>query len=147
VLLVSTGAHAQIAPYHPPVYELRTDARFARDDAFEAGGSVLVPAGMYVRGALTVVGGIVRRPDWTGETRVETTARFLLDPFREARYGLSFGSGIGVTNSSGSWRPYLAVLADVELRRKPGWTPALQLGLGSGWRVGIAMRNSRGTWR
>ena len=146
-LLVSARAEAQIAPYRPLVYEVRGDARLARDPAFEAGASVQIPAGISGRGVLTAAGGAVQRSGWTGESRIEATARFLLDPFREARYGLSLGTGIGVTNSDGSWRPYLAVLTDIELRRKPGWTPAVQFGLGSGWRVGLAMRNSRGSWR
>jgi hypothetical protein len=100
-----------------------------------------------MRAAFTAVGGVVGPGDWVGESRYEATARFLLDPFREARYGLSFGAGVGVTDWDGRWRPYLAVLSDLELRRRPGWTPAVQVGLGSGWRVGLALRKSRGTWR
>ncbi len=146
-LLLPAALRGQIAPRTAVAYEARLDARIARQNAFEAGASVIVPSSMYVHLGLTAVGGLVKRGDWTGESRYEATARFLLDPFREARYGLSFGAGVGITDSDGSWRPFLAVVSDLELRRRPGWTPAVQLGLGGGWRLGVALRNSRGTWR
>jgi hypothetical protein len=146
-LLAPVALEGQIAPRTAVSYEARVDARMARQHAVEAGASVIFPSSMYVHLALTVVEGGVWRGDLRAESRYEATARFLLDPFREAPYGLSLGAGVGITDSDGSWRPFLAVLSDLELRRRPGWTPAVQLGLGGGWRVGIALRNSRGTWR
>ena len=93
-------------------------------------------------------------------SRYETTARFLLDPFRESRYGLSFGAGVGMTNSDGlygrpdpfgervqRWRPFMVALADLELRRTPGLTPAIQIGIGSGIRAGLVVRSATNRWR
>ena len=149
----------------PPLARLmnegRVDARWSRSNTVELGWSLIVPAGVYVRSALTAATGFVRRDQrWMRESRYETSARFLLDPFRQARYGLSIGGGIGLTNSDGlfgdpnilgvrqqRWRPYLAAFADLELRKTAGLTPAVQVGIGSGIRAGLVIRSATNRWR
>ena len=76
--------------------------------------------------------------------RVDAIARFLLDPFREMPLGLSLGGGVSVPYASGdtATRPYLTAVVDIEGRRRGGLTPALQLGLGGGARVGLVLRTS-----
>jgi hypothetical protein len=137
------------------------NARIARSNAIELGWSLIVPISPYVRTHLTAAGGYIRRDQlWMRESRYEGTVRFLLDPFRQSRYGLSFGGGVGMTNSDGlfgppnplgirfqTWRPFLVTYADLELRKSAGLTPALQLGIGSGIRFGFLVRSATNRWR
>jgi hypothetical protein len=44
-------------------------------------------------------------------------------------------------------RPYLTVVIDVEGRMRGPVTPALQVGLGGGTRVGVVLRASKARWR
>jgi hypothetical protein len=162
LLALSARASAQSGPPLPRLMnEGRVDARISRSNSVELGWSLIIPASVYVRTALTAAGGYVRRDQrWMRESRYEATARFLLDPFRQARYGLSLGGGVGMTNSDGlftapnvvgqqsqRWRPFLAAFADVELRRSAGLTPAIQVGVGSGVRVGLVIRSATNRWR
>jgi hypothetical protein len=81
------------------------------------------------------------------DARVDLLTRFLLDPFRQSRYGLSLGGGIGLRAEPGDHvRPVLLAAVDLEgARWSNGWVPAMQLGLGGGARVGVVLR--RGTPR
>jgi hypothetical protein len=45
------------------------------------------------------------------------------------------------------WRPYLVTLVDLELRKTAGWTPAVQVGIGSGIRAGLVVRSATNRWR
>jgi hypothetical protein len=162
LITLASRASAQSGPPLPRLMnEGRVDARISRSNSVELGWSLIIPASVYVRTALTAAGGYVRRDQrWTRESRYEATARFLLDPFRQARYGLSLGGGVGMTNSDGlftapnvvgqrsqRWRPFLAAFADVELRQSAGLTPAIQVGVGSGVRVGLVIRSATNRWR
>lgn len=139
------AARAQDAPR--PGIELRADALLGTVDAYHAGAGLTVPMGYYVR--LTTVGayGVAREAaTWQRSARADVLMRFLLDPFREHRYGLSAGGGISVRYDAGlGWRPFLAVVADLELPTTHAWKPALQVGLGGGARIGLVLR--RGTAR
>jgi hypothetical protein len=44
-------------------------------------------------------------------------------------------------------RPYLTAVIDVEGRQRGRFTPALQVGLGGGTRVGVVIRSSATRWR
>jgi hypothetical protein len=151
--LVATGVSmsAPLAAQEPPISkEVRLDGLVARHAALEVGASVIVPGGVYVRTALTAATGLAWRDGTTASaTRVEVISRFLLDPFRESPYGLSVGGGLGATNAAGGphWRPYLAFLFDLELMRMGGTTPAIQLGLGGGARLGVVLRSGVDRWR
>jgi hypothetical protein len=137
------------------------NGRWSRSNAIEVGWSLIVPVSPYVRTHFTAAGGYIYRDQlWMRESRYESTVRFLLDPFRQARYGLSFGGGVGITNSDGlfgrpnqfgqrfqTWRPFLVTYADLELRKSAGLTPALQLGIGSGIRLGLVVRSATNRWR
>jgi hypothetical protein len=134
----------------PTTHEVRVDAIVARHPAIEAGGSLILPAGLYGRTTVTVAGGFVDRDSGSNAVgRIEAVSRFLLDPFREEPYGLSVGAGVGVTNfaAASKWKPYLAAVIDLELSQTSGWIPALQLGLGDGARLGIILRSGTGRWR
>lgn len=135
----------------PPIAkEWRVDGLFARRGALEGGASLVIPGGVYARTALTAATGVVWGAGASGSaTRAEVVSRFLLDPFRESPYGLSIGGGLGVTNALGGprWRPYLAFILDLELARRGGVAPAIQLGLGGGARLGVVLRTGVDRWR
>jgi hypothetical protein len=162
LVFLASAAGGQSGPPLPRLMnEGRVDARWSRHNAVELGWSLIVPTGVYVRTALTAAGGYVWRDQrWMRESRYEATGRFLLDPFRQSRYGLSIGGGAGLTNSDGlfgdpnsigvrqqRWRPYLATFLDLELRKSAGLTPALQVGFGSGFRAGVVVRSATNRWR
>jgi hypothetical protein len=162
VLLTAASSPAQSNPPLPRLMnEGMVNGRFARSNAIELGWSLIVPMSPYIRTHLTAAGGYIRRDQLSmRESRYEGSIRFLLDPFRQARYGLSFGAGAGMTNSDGlfgppnpfgerfqTWRPFLVAYTDLELRKSAGLTPALQLGIGSGIRFGLLVRSATNRWR
>jgi hypothetical protein len=130
--------------------ELRADLIVAGRAVPEAGLSLVIPAGIYARTALTGAAGATKYPSGTAVVgRAELVTRFVLDPFRESPYGLSIGGGLGATNIEDGkrWRPYLAVVLDLELERTARLMPAVQLGLGGGARIGVVLRRSSERWR
>lgn len=152
LIVALAAAHAALAcAQGPPVMkEFRLDALIANRPAAEVGAGLVLPGGVYSRTALTAATGVVWRAGAsTSATRVEVVSRFLLDPFRDSPYGLSIGGGLGVTNAAvpSRWRPYLALVVDLEGTRSGGVTPALQLGLGGGARLGVVLRSGVGRWR
>jgi hypothetical protein len=162
MVALAESASAQSGPPLPRLMnEATVNARWSRDNAVELGWGFIIPTTSYLRTTLTAAGGYVRRDQrWMRESRYEATMRFLLDPFRQSRYGLSFGGGVGMTNSDGlfgrpnilgvapqRWRPYLAAHADLELRKTAGLTPAVQVGIGSGIRAGFVVRSATNRWR
>lgn len=145
--LVAGAARAQNAPLSYP--ELRVDAIDGRGQTLQAGAGATVPAGIYVRIAFDAAAGTTWRDDAAHASgRGDVIARFSLDPFREVPLGLSLGGGVSVPVVQGDrTRPYATVAVDLEGRRRGSWTPAVQVGLGGGVRVGFAIRRSPLRWR
>ena len=140
---VPAGAHAQrqrvpIAP------EVRLDVLGGRPASVQGAVGVVIPSGSYVRiGVLAGVGTTVERDGASGAAgRVDVLARFLLDPFRQSRWGFSAGAGVSLRADPGERvRPQLLAALDVEGRRaRRGFTPSVQIGLGGGVRGGIGLR-------
>lgn len=128
-----------------PYPELRADAIVARHTATTVGAGLELPLGTYVRLALDANAGAA----WinggsTAVGRADVLSRFLLDPLREVPVGLSIGAGLSlpVQANAGPARPVLVGVIDLEGRRRGTWTPAAQIGLGGGLRVGFALRRS-----
>lgn len=141
-LLVAPAATRAQQTALRPHPELRTDAILGTVPAAQGGVGVVFPMGYYVRLTTTVAGGVSRVD---GESvaggRGDVLLRFLLDPFRESRWGLSAGGGASVRwEDRRGWRPFLAVVVDLEGPRSGGVSPAVQVGLGGGARVGLALR-------
>ena len=142
-------AAAQNSSAPGPYMEYRADAIVARGAAVEAGLGAVIPFGAYVRLAIDGAAG----PAWRDGSahaagRVDAIGRFLLDPFREIPLAVSLGGGLSVPYVQGERvRPYLAVVADIEGRPRGGFTPALQVGLGGGGRIGVVIRTSPPRWR
>jgi hypothetical protein len=137
---------AQEQPRLSAYPELRADLIAASRTAATLGGGVELPLGTYVRMGLDANGGAT----WTNGTsafigRADAIGRFLLDPFREVPVGLSLGAGLTlpIQRHAGPLRPLLVGVIDLEARRRGGWTPALQLGLGGGLRMGLVLRRSQ----
>lgn len=130
--------------------EFRADAILGAGSVFQLGAGGAIALGYYARLALIGAAGVDRAPGgYMRSERADLLMRFLLDPFRETRWGLSSGGGISLRYDAAHpvVRPYLVVLLDIEGPRRNGFSPALQIGLGGGARVGIAFRRSTGPLR
>jgi hypothetical protein len=149
VAVASRWVSAQLPP--PTSYaELRGDVVVGRGTAAQGGVGAVVPLGAYVRMSIDGAGGATWRDGGTKASgRVDVIGRFLLDPFREMPFGLSLGGGISVpvTQGDAHVRPYLTTVVDVEGRKRGPITPALQIGLGGGARLGVLLRMSPTRWR
>lgn len=134
------GAHPQL--------EGRLDLIAGGVSAVHAGAGVNIPAGYYARVGLLAGAGARVSGDAGGSARVDAIARFLFDPFFEKRWGLSAGGGVSVRYDEGAgWRPFLAVVIDVEAPTRGPVIPAVQVGVGGGVRVGVALRKRDGRRR
>lgn len=148
-LFASGAADAQQQPSRPYA-EYRADAIIARGTAAQLGGGVVLPLGIYVRLGLDVAAGATwRHGETAGSGRADAIARFLLDPFRESRLGFSVGGGVSapIGSAEPSQPPYLTAVLDLEWPRHRGTSPAVQIGIGGGTRIGIVLRRSPQQWR
>lgn len=128
--------------------EGRVDALLSDRPTTELGAGIFVPLGTYVRAG--IVGGIGTITNPLGAAgRLEVLGRFLLDPLYEHRWGPYIAGGLGERVDYGAAaRPYLVLLLGIEGPRWGRVTPALEAGVGSGVRVGFALRRSQVTgWR
>jgi len=133
-----------------PYAESRADVIIGSGTAGEVGAGVQLPLGYYVRVGLTgAVGATLRDGDALTSVRGDLIARYLLDPFRETRWAVSLGGGVSMPYVDGDahTQPYMTLVVDVEGPRTNGVSPAIQLGLGGGTRIGIVFRTSKGPWR
>ena len=125
--------------------EARLDAFVAESNALHAAAGLALDAGTYVRLAGIVGVGAADVDDRTvASGRVELIGRFLLDPFRQARWGLYGGTGVLARYEDGPGvRGYLTLLVGAELPGRRTTVTAVELGIGSGARIGVAMRRGR----
>lgn len=143
ITLLSSPASGQIAAGPRP--QLRADLIAGAQPAVQIGAGLQVPLGIYVRAGLdAAVGSRIGQvsTDSRLDGRVDLLARFLLDPFRQSRWGFSAGGGLSVRAEPGErLRPLLLVALDLEGRRSlRGVAPAVQVGLGGGLRIGAVLR-------
>jgi hypothetical protein len=150
-LLAFRGSALRAQLPAPPSYaEIRADAIVGNGTAAQAGVGGVIPLGAYVRFSVDGAAGSTWRDGGAHASgRVDAIGRFLLDPYREMPFGLSLGGGLSVPVTQGDKRarPYLTAVADIEGRRRGSVTPALQIGLGGGARLGVVLRMSPGRWR
>ena len=123
--------------------ELRVDYLGASTQAVHVGAGLSVPAGIYARFGVAAGAG----PVWDdGRTftsaRVDLTGRFMIDPFRRSRWGVSIGGGVGVRHDDDHTRAVALLLADVEGPGRRGWIPFGAIGLGGGVRVTAGVRRA-----
>lgn len=144
------GAEPDPAPARAPRrLELRAEHTAARVSRLEGSAGLVMPVGTYVRVALTGGAGVGEHGDdrFTAY-RGDAVVRFQLDPFHQAKAGVYGGAGVAWLGGAGrSGTARLTLGAGVEL---PAWgpvAPALELGLGGGTRVGVALRPASRRWR
>jgi hypothetical protein len=149
VSAAAASVEGQALPPTPISKEVRLDAVMARSAGAQVGAMVHIPAGLYMRVGLGASSGVQWRSGVAhSATRVDLLIRALFDPLRETRFGPSIGGGVSVTNGpDGRWRPYLGLAIDIEGRRRGAYVPAVQLGIGGGVRLGIAIRSAHIRWR
>ncbi|MCU0619038.1 MAG: hypothetical protein MUF40_03915 [Gemmatimonadaceae bacterium] len=143
-LLVAPSLGAQriaSAPRATPVF--RADAvTESRAGTVQIGAGVVVPAGYLVRIALEGgVGATVRDADWRPSGRLDATARVLVDPFREARWGVALGGGAGMRWERGEG-PRPVALVVVALQGPAGgrrWVRGVEAVVGGGLRLGVTV--------
>jgi hypothetical protein len=146
-LVLAIPAQAQRQQGRGPRPELKIEGTTGRPHAVQLIAGVAIPLGNYVRLGLGAGGGVARGDGddpAIGSARGDVAIRFLLDPYRESRWGLSAGGGLTVRHEPGhGTRGFLAILLDIEAPPSGRIVPALQLGLGGGSRVGIVLRGTR----
>ena len=130
-----------------PTYRVvtRADAFLARVDAYHAGAGATTDLGSYVRLDAVVGAGIARAgEERVGSARAEVVGRFLLDPYRQSRWGVYAGGGLILRHDDGPGTSgYVTLLAGAELPGAAGMQPALELGIGGGTRIGLVLRRGR----
>jgi hypothetical protein len=140
--VASAPTHAQ--QHVPIVPELRIDVLGAHPTSVQGAAGVEIPAGTYARVGVLAGAGATIEGDGRSRAagRVDVLARFLLDPFRQSRWGFSAGAGVSLRADPGDRvRPRLLVALDLEGRRShAGLSPSLQIGLGGGVRGGVGLR-------
>jgi hypothetical protein len=150
-LAISLAPRSAAAQAKPASYgEYRLDAITGSATTVHAGGGITIPAGNYVRVGLIAAAGATRRDGASVfSARTDAIARFTFDPLREMPVALSLGGGVSVPYEVNGTRvrPYLTAVIDVEGRRRGRFTPALQVGLGGGARLGLLLRTSSGRMR
>jgi hypothetical protein len=145
--VVAPCARAQGFAFTPAVQpEWHADVVVAREAAAYVGAGLNVPAGYYARLVATAVAG--RTADGASAARLEESARFLVDPFHEERWGPFAAAGIGVDwRDHERARPYLALSVGADLPSRGGWVTAVEAGIGGGARIGVTIRRARRTGR
>lgn len=135
LLAVSSRAMAQSGPLQP---EARVDVTGPSPYRWQPGLGLTVAAGAYAR--VSAVVSYLPQSDtrfiadhWRGDV----IARVLLDPFRQARWGLSLGGGLSMRR-----RAYIAAIVDIEGPALGGWVPAAQAGVSGGIRGGFVLRRA-----
>jgi hypothetical protein len=115
--------------------ELRVDAIWTTRPVWHVGAGVTAAAGNYVRVSSLV--GYALEGAAGRRVRGEVIGRLTLDPFRRRSVGFSIGGGLGVARDA-----YLIAVAELEGGAWRGVTPALQVGVGKGYRAGLVVRRA-----
>jgi hypothetical protein len=133
----ATRPSARVAP------AVRADVFAGSATAAHGAVGVAASLGAYLR-LDAYVGAGPERAD--GDVRAtahgEVVARFVLDPFRRSGRGVYAGGGLAWWSRDP--RAALGAVVGVEGRARGGWAPAVELGLGRGARLGVALRRGRG---
>lgn len=135
-MIAVADAGAQKAPRL--LEEGRLDAFAGEPWAVHAGLGATAPLGTYVR-----FGPVVALGTGAGGVsgRADLVARFTLDPFRERRWAPYAAGGVSWRFGEGA-RNALMLLAGMEGPARRGFAPAVELGLGGGFRAGVILRRA-----
>jgi len=121
---------------------VRADFLPDRDVGAQVAVGGAVAAAYNLRLAVDVgVGGVRRATQWEPTGRIDLLARWLSDPFRQSRWGLNAGGGIGVRfEADRTPRTIAIVTLGVEGRGDGRWVPGVEAGMGGGFRLGLTLR-------
>ncbi len=136
------GGPVSAGRYRP---EARADVFIARTEAMHLGAGLAIDAGTYVRLAAIIGAGAARLHDETvASGRVEVVGRFVLDPFRQARWGLYAATGVvGRVEDGAGTRGQLTLLVGAEMPTARTTVTAIEVGIGGGARIGLTLRRGR----
>lgn len=149
------AAQAPTRPARPALTpEVRLDGAFGREGGGFGGAGLFGDAGLYTRLGVVAAVGLAHDPSGIGPgdgsrgvvpaARFEALARFHLDPQRMARRGVYLGGGVAAAVRDGAspqWQ--LVALLGVEGPARGRVAPAVEVGLGGGVRVAVALRRAR----
>ena len=143
MLAAPRGARAQLAEPSQPRPELRLDLR--PFDTAELGLGVAVPTTLYMRVGALISGGARRDGDSTRATgRIEGFMRIPFDPLYERRWApyVTAGGALECTTDR-RCSPFIVLRLGLEgPRGTGGWTPAVEAGVGGGFRVAVVLRRA-----
>ena len=144
IFLVGSVADAPAQPtrWRPIV---RADLFAAAVDAAHIGAGAATDLGSYVRLDAMLGIGAARVGDRTAASgRGEVMGRFVLDPFRQRRWGPYVGAGlIARLDDDEPVRGLVALVLGTEFPGGARWTRAVELGFGGGVRLGFVLRGAR----
>ncbi len=147
-LFVAPASQAQAALPRPRPTSvrpsLRLDALIDRDPGAQVAVGLAIPAAYNVRLAADVgAGGVNRAAGWASGGRLDILARVLSDPFRQSRWGLNAGGGVGVrVEERRAARVVAIVTLGIEGPSDGAWVPGVEVGLGGGVRAGFTLRRA-----
>ena len=123
---------------------LRVDALIDRDPGAQVALGVAAPVDYNVRLALDAgVGGVHRTAGVAAAGRLDLTVRWLSDPFRQARWAINVGGGIGERFEAHRGPRTVAIVAlGIEGPGDGAWVPGVEMGLGGGVRAGVTVRRA-----
>lgn len=136
-VVAPAAAFAQEAPRL--LSEVRLDAFARYPQAVHAGAGVSAPLGTYVRFGLVAGLGVDAHGPSGG---TDLFARFTLDPFRAKSWAPYGVGGVSVRYGRSSTWANLLLLAGVEGPAGRGFAPAVEFGLGGGFRAAIILRRA-----
>jgi hypothetical protein len=89
------------------------------------------------------VGAVSRATGWHAAGRMDVLLRWLSDPFRESRWALNAGGGLGLNlEDSRRVRPVAIVTVGLDAPAGARWLRGVEVGLGGGVRAGVTLRRS-----
>lgn len=133
---------APSAPAHQVFPSVRADFLLDRDPGAQVAVGGAIAAAYNVRLVIDAgVGGVRRVSQWASSGRLDLLARWLSDPFRQSRWGLNAGGGIGVRFEADRMpRTVAIVTVGLEGRGDGRWVRGVEAGLGGGFRLGLTLR-------
>jgi len=142
MLVITAPLGAQQQRWWQP--EARADAILARANALHGAAGLSTPMGNYIRVAFVGGGGVtVASGESAASARLDVVGRFLIDPFRQSKWGPYGGAGVSWRAERGeTGRAYVVMMLGVEGKPGPRFVPALELGLGGGTRIGLVLRRT-----
>lgn len=109
------------------------------------GAGFNAPAGLYMRLGIGAAAGVARGGSSTfAVARVDGTARFLLDPFRQSRVGIYGLAGVsGMYLEREGWTPRVVLGLGLEGPARGRTITSVEFALGGGARLAVVLRRVR----